>query len=201
MIEGKYGDPIPAITNLYIDLLKMCYEGTGDYLLETNNKLEYKNYYVVNPSLGGNISLEPGDIQPGKYKPNNTNYNIDNACSWIIKYSTNSSQHACAKYVRMAIEAGGISTNGRPGWAWQYIKYLPTIGFKFIGFSNNSYESQNGKYTPYKGDIAVYPKGGDTSLPGHICMWTGNQWVSDFKQRNMIVYQNTPKAYIFRFNG
>jgi hypothetical protein len=52
----------------------------------------------------------------------------------------------------MAIEKGGISTNGRPRWAWKYINYLPTIGFKHI------LHHVRGKteYVPMAGDIAVY---------------------------------------------
>ena len=192
-------DPIPAIAHLYIDMLKCCYEGIGYYLLDTNNTMEYRNYFAANPSVGGNISVEDCDIQPGEYKKNQVNLDITKAVNWITINSSSSSKHQCAKYVRMAIEAGGVSTNGRPGWAWQYIKYLPTIGFKFINLVDNSYNGVNGAYVPNRGDIAVYTKGGDTSVPGHICMWTGSQWISDFKQRNMIVYQSTPKAYIFRF--
>ena len=38
----------------------------------------------------------------------------------------------CAKYVRTAIEAGGLSTNGHPISAYQYIDFLPKIGFREI---------------------------------------------------------------------
>lgn len=191
-------DPIPIISGLYIDLLKMCYEGIGYYLLDTNNEIEYRNYFAANPFLCSS-EFSGGDLEVGEYRKNPSNWDINSACNWIIQNSHSSSQHQCARYVRMAIEAGGISTNGRPGWAWQYVKYLPTIGFKCINYVDRDNNGVNGSYTPAKGDIAVYTKGVDTSVPGHICMWTGSQWISDFKQHNMIVYQNTPKAYIFRF--
>jgi len=138
-------------------------------------------------------------LDPGIFTKNVNGWDIQKACNWVHTHAANSSLHACAKYVRMGIEAGGVSTSGRPNWAWKYINYLPTIGFKFIDKVDNSYQGERGPYKPEPGDIAVYTKGGDKSVPGHICMWTGAEWASDFRQRNMIVYSNTKQAYIFRF--
>ncbi len=81
----------------------------------------------------------------------------------------------CARYVRQAMEAGGLSTAGRPGSAKGYVSFLPSIGFT---------EIETSSYIP--GDIVVFD-----AVPGHvhghIAMWNGSQWVSDFKQRSMIV--------------
>ena len=157
-----------------------------------------------------NYNGRPVDnLDPGLFKKNTGAYNIQAACNWLHKHAFNSSQHVCAKFVRSAIDVG-FNTNpngndsytgnhGRPDWAWKYINFLPKIGFKFVDKVDNSYNGENGKYSPEPGDIAVYTKGGDTHVPGHICMWTGAEWASDFRQRNMIVYKTTPKAYIFRF--
>lgn len=132
----------------------------------------------------------------GNYVQNNENYDVNAACSWIWDNSHDSSQHACAKYVRMAIEHGGVQTNGRPSWAWKYINYLPTIGFgRVASFQSNN---PNG-YTPVMGDIAVYKKENRTDVPGHICMFTGQRWCSDFKQNNMVVYSSPTTVDIFRF--
>ena len=135
------------------------------------------------------------ELDPSLFKRNPNGWNVKAACQWIQSHSHSGSQYACAKYVRMAIEAGGLSTAGRPTWAWKYINYLPTIGFKHIG----NFKERG--YTPEPGDIAVYTKGGDKSVPGHICMWTGVQWCSDFRQNNMIVYSSTKEAYVFRFES
>lgn len=138
-------------------------------------------------------------IDDALYKQSNKKYDIDIACEWITKHSKSISLHCCAKYVRMAIEAGFRDKNatvGRPNWAWKYINYLPTIGFKFL---QKVTRSTMKNYIPKKGDIAVYLKGGDKNVPGHICMYTGERWISDFKQNNMIVYKTTNEAYIYRF--
>ena len=156
-------------------------------------------YMSSSAAMAGGGEGIGGDLNSGLFTRNPNGWNIQKACQWIHTNSHSSSQHQCAKYVRMAIEAGGISTEGRPNWAWQYINYLPKIGFKFLDKVDRSYMGTKGKYTPSPGDIAVYTKGGNTSVPGHICMWTGAAWTSDFKQRSMIVYGNTQQAYIFRF--
>jgi type VI secretion system secreted protein VgrG len=38
------------------------------------------------------------------------------------------------------------------------------------------------KYLPQKGDIAVFQPPNDKHRHGHIQMYNGTQWVSDFKQ-------------------
>lgn len=174
------------------------------------NNINIKNNFRTNTSYKqNNININNDnqsmkDVAVGKFKSNNGKYNISNACDWLIKNSKASTQHECATYVRLAIEAGfndPNSTSGRPKWAWKYINYLPSIGFKFIDKVDKLYNGDKGKYSPLVGDIAVYMKGNNEYVPGHICMYTGNQWMSDFKQKNMIVYQSTPKAYIFRYQS
>ena len=137
-------------------------------------------------------------------------YNIDAACEWIQSHSYSATTHACAAYVRSAIDVG-FNTNpngnnsytgnhGRPDWAYKYSTFLPTIGFTKIATIPSS---QAGGYVPQKGDIAVYKKGTDSEYPGHICMYTGTRWCSDFKQNGMYVYGalNTPEIDIFRMQG
>ena len=41
----------------------------------------------------------------------------------------------------------------------------------------------------------------DHGVHGHICMFDGNQWISDFVQNNMWVYGGDGTCYIFRYNG
>ena len=121
------------------------------------------------------------------------------AAQWITKHSASVSLHSCAKYVRMAIEAGfrdKNATSGRPNWAWKYIYYLPKIGFKYL---TTVKRKELGRYKPKIGDIAVYLKNNDKNVPGHICMYNGERWISDFKQNNMFVYKGTNEAHIFRF--
>jgi predicted chitinase len=115
-------------------------------------------------------------------------YDIDAAVDYIIANAASGSLSACALYVRKAINAGGIA--GSWGDAWQYITALTTIGFTDLG-----------KIADFKkGDIVVFNKTGNRRF-GHISMWTGNQWVSDFKQQSIIVHTdyNGTDYHIFRW--
>ena len=152
-------------------------------------------------SNDSNIPAMIVQLDPGLFKENPSGWNIQEACNWLHNHSRVKSSGWCARFVRLSIEAGGLSTAGHPNWAWRYINYLPKIGFEFLGKFDNSYKGDGGTYSPQPGDIAVYTKGRDTSVPGHICMWTGVSWESDFKQKNMIVYAKTSQAYIFRFKN
>lgn len=112
------------------------------------------------------------------------------------------SQHICAQRVRECLEFGGIDTTGRPRLARQYTGYLPKIGFAHIGTLNT--DEAQASFTSsgaQPGDIAVYMKPGAPAEPGHICLWNGSQWCSDFRQNRMNVYRAPVVAYIYRYTG
>ena len=125
-------------------------------------------------------------------------WNLNAAIKYLIKNARSSSQHQCAKYIRMAIEAGGLSTAGRPVSAYKYKNFLPTIGFNPIGkIHGKSNQANWTKRSARPGDIAVM----DHGEHGHICMYSGRYWISDFVQNNMWVYGGDGDCYIFRYNG
>lgn len=129
---------------------------------------------------------------------NKLEWNAQDSIQYISKHALSKSSGNCARYVRTALEAGGIDTSQRPGSAYLYKHYLPKIGFDFVckihGRQNQLlWTNQNAK----PGDIAVM----DHGKHGHICMWNGKNWISDFIQNNMWVYKGDGTCYIFRFNG
>jgi hypothetical protein len=149
--------------------------------------------------LAGNspLSLKKGFLKDFDIKCNCKNtdnknhkegYDIDKAVNYVIANAASKSLSACALYIRKAINAGGIS--GSWGDAWEYISALPNIGFTDLG-KIDSFE---------KGDIVVFNKTGGRKY-GHISMWTGSQWVSDFKQNSIIVHSdyNGKDYHIFRW--
>ncbi len=80
----------------------------------------------------------------------------------------------CARAVRLAINAGSQPTPNNPVSAADYKDYLPKIGFESV---------DTGKYVPRIGDIAVFPADVPTGhVHGHIEMFTGDRWQSDFVQ-------------------
>ena len=120
-------------------------------------------------------------------------YDVNKAVEALNSNVQPASLSKCAKYVRLAIEAGGLSTSGRPISAKDYDTFLPTIGFTDIDTSN---------YVAQKGDISVI-QSIDGHPHGHICMYNGSQWVSDFNQIDMwpakSYRDNPPKYNIFRW--
>ncbi len=79
----------------------------------------------------------------------------------------------CAKYVRWALEAGGMKTDGRPRSAKDYGPFLLKKGFK---------EVPDGDYQ--KGDISVIDSF-KNNPDGHTAMYNGENWVSDFVQKTL----------------
>lgn len=79
------------------------------------------------------------------------------------------SQGRCAEYVRVAIEAGGLILT-RHTSAKDYGGSLLTVGFSVVG--DGLFKS---------GDVAIIQP--ITGHPhGHMVMFNGRIWVSDFKQ-------------------
>ena len=100
-------------------------------------------------------------------------------------------------HVCMALEAGNFDVKGHPIDAYRYNGFLQKKGWEEI--------SQTG-YVPQKGDIIVMrPFMGKKKFhySGHIQMWNGSQWVSDFKQNALYAgsdyKERRPKYVILRF--
>ena len=117
-------------------------------------------------------------------------YSVDKAVAYVNEHAETHSRNMCALYVERAINAGGQPAFILPAWGYAYV--LPHMGFD---------EMKRDDYRPQKGDIVVFlrVKG---HIFGHIAMYNGHQWVSDFKQRGLIVasaYQGSNYQY-FRPN-
>lgn len=100
-------------------------------------------------------------------------YSIDAAVKHIDASAHTKSQGRCARYVREAIEAGGLKIPlPRPTFAKDYGPVLSKLGFSKIPAV---------AYSPLRGDIVVLaaPSG---QVAGHIQMFNGTKWVSDFVQ-------------------
>lgn len=103
-------------------------------------------------------------------------YDVDAAVKHLDDHAEPFATFKCARYVREALEAGGLDMSARPISAKLYGTYLLGKGFKSVDVEH---------YQPKKGDVVVIQnyKGGD--VHGHIAMFDGQHWVSDFTQRDM----------------
>ena len=148
------------------------------------------NSFLSNKDRGNN------KMEIGGYIKNYEGFNVSKALEWAKNNVGPKSIGRCARYVRSMLEAGGMNTAGRPVSAYQYAGYLPKKGFKHIASLSSKSEQaawSNSKALP--GDIAVMAHG----QHGHICMFTGKQWVSDFVQNNMWPYSGDGVVNIFRY--
>ena len=105
-------------------------------------------------------------------------WNPEKAAVYATENAEVKSVGLCALYVRRAMIAGGIPLyQGGNAWSYKYI--LPVIGF----------ENVNENEGLMVGDIVVFQPIGGRKF-GHIAIWNGKQWVSDFKQRSIIVHSD-----------
>lgn len=98
-----------------------------------------------------------------------------NAAVTHLRNNAQSTSHGyCAKYTRQAIEAGGV-TLVRHVSAKDYGSSLTAVGF-----AEHAAEPQGGYR---QGDVAVIQNFG-THVHGHMQMFDGTRWISDFRQRD-----------------
>ena len=122
-------------------------------------------------------------------------YDVNNATTYLTDNAQPKSQHECARYVRLAVQAGGCPTYIHPASAKDYDSFLPKLGFKPISHAD---------YKPAKGDIIVIkpPQNQFEHEHGHIAMYNGKKWISDFAQRDMyggsIYRKKGTEYYLFR---
>lgn len=130
-----------------------------------------------NDLFGGGMMGDLGGLDASAVT-NVNGWNLAATIRFLENNTGMSSKHMCAKYVRMAMEAGGLSTAGRPTLAKDYVHYLPSIGFSHIATLGDDWT----RFSFCPGDIAVMQRPNNPSAAGHICMYTGSIWISDFKQ-------------------
>jgi hypothetical protein len=116
------------------------------------------------------------DIEAEKKATSNGSFDTVKFGKWlnenaVPKYGKGS----CAKHVRMAMEAAGMSTAGRPRSAKDYGQFLENSGFAEV--------SSQG-YIARAGDIIVM-SATSRSKDGHVEGFDGKNWISDFIQDDM----------------
>ncbi len=98
-------------------------------------------------------------------------WDVNKAVEHLQKNAGAKSQGKCAAFVRQAIEAGG-ATFQRTTYAKDFGPSLLQAGFRQI--SETGYKAQKGDV------IVIQPYTGSTA--GHVEMFDGAIWISDFKQ-------------------
>ena len=120
----------------------------------------------------------------------------------IAPASNSKSLGYCAKAVKSFITAGGIATWSGANGAYCY-NLLAARGFGVYtrGLKDKETRLEWIKSYAQAGDIALMENEKDY---GHICMYDGQKWISDFSQNEIWVYNpKTPKSdiIIMRYTG
>lgn len=99
-------------------------------------------------------------------------WNKDGAISYAKSHAQPKSTGYCARYVTEAIRTGGKLNIPNTRLAKDMGRTLVNAGFRLV------YDQ------PHAGDVAVIQNivGHDS---GHVCIYDGQQWISDFVQRTM----------------
>lgn len=112
------------------------------------------------------------------------------AADYATSHAHPKSTHYCARYVANSLQAAGYKFE-RQGMAYQYVTngILPKMGFSQVDMGQ----------PPRKGDISVIgPR--RPGHAGHISIFNGKNWVSDFIQRNESPYaQLTSSQWMTRW--
>jgi hypothetical protein len=136
--------------------------------------------------------------------PGSTKLNISAATQYAAShakhppYSGSNKLGQCAVYVREALAAGGLKSfsSNHPGDAFQYGSFLRSAGFSevYSGTYSSASESTSGLQA---GDVVVFqPAPATNHNSGHIALYTGSQWISDFIQNHM-----NPAKNLSDYNG
>lgn len=104
-------------------------------------------------------------------------FDPDKFAAHLISRAGKHSQSHCARFVRLALEAGGANTTDHPTDAKEYGPTLTRIGFHPITVDNPA------TFLFLKGDIVVIEPTRHGNPSGHIAGFDGQHWVSDFVQQ------------------
>jgi hypothetical protein len=180
---------------------------------------QYRPAYVEKstPFFDPSQETQSYDVQPdttlctgGTSCPNGTNSLLDVAAALrhLISHAHSSSISKCATYVKNALQAGGIKYVSCDASDCKGQPFIASYCQKLYDSKPGDYGTRgnklNGRWE--KGDIVIIDSFNKHKY-GHIAMWTGTQWISDFKQNNCDIYKdgesawNAGKFHFYRFKN
>ena len=150
--------------------------------------------YLPPPAQKMSNSVIVPDVDPDLTAPHlAAGLNREKLASWMDAHALAYSSHHCALFCRLGMEAAGMSTADRPlsGDAGDYGPFLLRHGAHVVPVN---------LYTPRVGDTVIFDKTAQHPN-GHMEMYDGHHWVSDFMQHRFSPYRDaasTPSFTIYR---
>lgn len=118
-------------------------------------------------------------------------WDIEKAVAHLNAHAKRQPTYQCARYVRQAIEAGGVTLT-RHTSAADYGRSLVEVGFEPM---------TSGTTGNRAGDVVIFAAILPKHEYGHMAMFNGTCWVSDFVQKSFYVadaYRRHNKYTIYR---
>jgi hypothetical protein len=120
-------------------------------------------------------------------------WDMSEAVRYLDEHANFRSLGKCAAYTRKAIEAGGVLLKHQL-YARDYGSSLREVGFRPLLLNSGPYQ---------EGDVVII-EGCKGAPAGHMAMFDGSLWVSDFKQSELYpgpAYRNSKARYtVYRFD-
>lgn len=178
----RLGNSVVGAVNDSFKLANKAFNAFGDFTASFN----------ANNVSGATWAGQPGIVN----RDQRLKFNVPRAVNGLIQRAPRrESLGKCGIYVRYAIEQGlGLKKDQLCGMApaakdWLY--KLGYLGFEALRFTG---------WEPQPGDIFVIPAA-PGHPNGHISMYTGAQWISDYVQRDLwgaAIYRKIRKGTLFR---
>lgn len=169
-----------------------------------NTYLSEKPHTIDNKNTSSIFTWTGNDNAANYSSPtqiDSTNLDMDKVVNELKSMSSNNSSSIgeCARYVRRALQEGGLEIGGHhPNSACRYVAHLPYWGFDLV--YQGTVGGNNSSYVPKLGDIAVIAgvtNEEEKRKHGHIHVYGEDGWYSDFKAQTPHVYAN-PKGRPFK---
>ena len=114
-------------------------------------------------------------------------FNLDKFTNKLKGITRQTSTSKCARSIRVALQSAGAQIQSHPVAASDWGNTLLSLGYREIKPSFDN---------PKEGDIYIIHRTQQHKY-GHIAGYSGQNWVSDFKQRSYDVYKDKNVRYSY----
>lgn len=118
---------------------------------------------------------------------NSSRFDVNQFTKFLSGITRQTSTQRCARSIRIGLQSAGAKIVNHPVAAADWGNTLLKLGYQKIDLSFDR---------PKKGDIYIIDRT-EKNRYGHIAAYSGQAWVSDFKQRSHDVYSNSKVRYTY----
>jgi hypothetical protein len=216
--DKKFGGDNTSVNDkLLKSILKKYKQVPNNEIPQFDSQDIFKDIQVQDCDTVMNSNSKEGALQKGSDISKGDAGSIDGwdvgeACRVLRANAKSSTQHACAKYVEIAIAAGGgplkekISTHENGG----NTDHATNLRYYGILEKHGFIKIKEGITDAY-GDAPIQLQSGDVAIIGknakidggkyHATMYCSEGWISDFRQKHMSPYKSNYPYAIYRFHN